>query len=857
MKKNISHIILLLFLTQVGYSQLVTDVSKLNRLHSKYLQKSKSNKRTALEYAKTNDIPKIIKATDGSLMELMSISENDQPQYYITNNIVAAATSSTSELYTGGGAGLSLDGSGITVFEWDGGSVLSTHQEFGSRITNLDAASVWWHSTHVAGTIMASGVDANAKGMAYAANLKSHDWNDDYAEMANEAANGALISNHSYGWLRGWNGTTWWGDTTISKIEDYRFGYYDYSSKAWDDIAYNAPFYLIVKSAGNDRGNSDPSGNNTYPPDGPYDCIPQQGIAKNILTVGAVNDIPSGYTQPSDVVMTSFSSWGPADDGRIKPDIVANGTGLYSSTSTANDAYVSSSGTSMAAPATTGSLALLIQHYENIKGTGSTMLSATLKALVIHTADEAGTNSGPDYEYGWGLLNTESAANKITEDQTTDVISENYLSDGETFTRDITTIGTGPIKVTIVWTDPSGTTPAISLDPADAMLVNDLDLRITQGSNTYYPWKLDKDNPSAAATNSSENNIDNVEMVDIASPLDASVYTITVDHDGTLTNGGQAFSMIISGDIEATVAPTTNFYTLITQPGVNQQVNFTDATANLPTSWQWTFTPSTINYVNGTSSTSQNPQVEFTVTGTYDVSLYASNASGNNTKTKTGYVTVTDAPQNYCTAGTDNAYGYISHVEIGTIDKTSIYSTTTPYYQDWTSETAGVVVSQSHYIKITNGSDDSALDIAFWIDWNRDGDFEDTNESIVYQDNNYGEGVFLIEVPADAEVGKTRMRIRTKYYDDICYACGTTWYGEVEDYSIEIYPCLTWVGGASANWDDASNWSGNVIPTSGYGVTIPTGSSPIIPSGYSATCFSLQLEGNAQLSVEEDLEVVN
>jgi hypothetical protein len=62
-----------------------------------------------------------------------------------------------------------------------------------------------------------------------------------------------------------------------------------------------------------------------------YDCISQQGCAKNILTVGAVNDIVGGYSSPGDVVMSSFSSWGPTDDGRIKPDICANGVGLYSS----------------------------------------------------------------------------------------------------------------------------------------------------------------------------------------------------------------------------------------------------------------------------------------------------------------------------------------------------------------------------------------------------------------------------------------------------------------------------------------------------------------------------------------------
>jgi len=782
--KKVILLLPLFFVLLISKGQTFTNTANLKQLASEYLKKSSLQKEEAIKYAKENNIPMRIE-TNGVLMELMYIDDNGKPQYYATTNINAAATSSTNEVFAGGAAGLSLDGSGVSVREWDGGSVLDTHQELTGRVTNKDAASVWWHSTHVAGTIIASGVVSNAKGMAPSASLVTHDWNNDVSEMATEASEGALVSNHSYGWLRGWEGSTWWGDAAVSTAEDYRFGFYDYSAKAWDEVALNAPYYLIVKSAGNDRDDVAPSGG-AYPNDGPYDCIDQLGIAKNILTVGAISDIPAGYTQPSDVVMSGFSSWGPVDDGRIKPDIVANGTGLYSSSSSAIDAYSSSSGTSMSAPATTGALALLIQHYENLNGTGAKMRSATLKALVLHTADESGSNIGPDYEYGWGLLNTQNAAEKITEDQTTDVISEHYLNDGEVFTREITTTGTSPIKVTIVWTDPAGTPPTASLDPSDIMLVNDLDLRITQASNTYYPWKLDKNNPSNAATNISENNVDNVEMVDISAPMAATTYTITVDHDGSLSGGGQAFSMIISGDIDNSVAPITDFFTDNTVPGINQTVHFTDASINVPTSWLWSFSPATVQFVNGTSTTSKNPEVIFTSTGTYDVSLYTSNSTGNNTEIKTGYIVAGNAPGNYCTANTNSAYGYISRVQLGTIDNSSGYSTSSPYYEDWTAQSTDIVVNQSYNLTVTNGSSNSDLDIAIWIDWNRDGDFQDENEDIVYTNNNGGQGTFTIDVPADAEIGDTRMRIRTKYYDDVCYACGTTDYGEVEDYTLGV-----------------------------------------------------------------------
>ena len=851
MYKSSLIVLFFLFFALAGQAQVETHKANLNRLADRFTHEFNEAKLEATEFARINNIPVRIE-NDTVLKVLMRIDERGFPQYYTTFNANAAITSSTNQVYSGGAAGLNLDGSGISVCEWDGGTVRTTHQEFGVRAVNVDASAIHWHSTHVAGTIIAAGLYSPAKGMAFAASLKSYDWDYDNTEMATEAANGNLISNHSYGWVRGWSGDVWYGDPAISVDEDYKFGFYDITARNWDEISYNAPNYLIVKSAGNDRGNS---GDGSYPPDGPYDCLPQKGVAKNILTVGAVNDIPAGYSNSSEVGLASFSSCGPADDGRIKPDIVANGIALTSTYSTEDDAYASSSGTSMSAPATTGSLALLIQHYENVNGTGAKMRSATLKALVLHTADEAGANVGPDYEFGWGLLNTQSAAAKISEDQTTDVISELVLTNGETFTREITTTGTSPIRVTIVWTDLPGTPPVPSLDPPDAMLVNDLDLRI-EGANTYYPWKLDKDNIEDAATNMGENDVDNVEMVDIVSPTIATTYTITVDHDGTLSSP-QAFSMIISGDIDNAIAPVADFYTDNTSPATGQTIQFIDGTLNNTTSRIWSFSPATVLYQNGTSSTSINPEVMFSVEGTYEVSLSVTNAYGSDVETKTGYIIVGDAPSNYCVANSEGAYGYISRVKMGSVDHASGYSVESPYYQDWTTYTAGVVVGHTHSITITNGNDDIENDIAIWIDWNRDGDFEDSNESIIYLDNNYGQGTFSIEVPSDATIGKTRMRIRTKYYDDNAYSCGTTWYGEVEDYSIVVHPCIIWSGSTDYNWSDPTNWTGGILPSSDDGVTIPMGVTVEIPAGTNAACFSLKLEENALLEINGHLEIEN
>ena len=299
-----------------------------------------------------------------------------------------------------------------------------------------------------------------------------------------------------------------------------------------------------MKSAGNDRGDGPTNG--AYPHDGPYDCISHASIAKNILTVGAVNDIPGGYSGPSSVVMSSFSSWGPADDGRIKPDIVTNGVGLYSADDASNTAYQSLSGTSMASPSAAGSLILLQEHWENLNGAGNYMRAATLKALVIHTADEAGSNTGPDYQFGWGLMNTKNAALKISEDQTINVIEERTLANSGSYNRTVYSNGSEPLKVTICWTDVEGNPTSAQLDPITPMLVNDLDLRITKDASTYYPWKLSRNNPTNAATQNSENNVDNVEVVYIANPV-AGNYNIVIDHDGTLSGGSQPYSIILSG----------------------------------------------------------------------------------------------------------------------------------------------------------------------------------------------------------------------------------------------------------------------------------------------------------------------
>jgi subtilase family protein len=558
-------LVILLFFSGQIISQTVTNTEKLLQISEELDAAWKEKEQRVANYIQKNDVPKSYQSQEGVFYEIIDIIDG-KPIYYRTDNFGAATTTRAKELWVGGNSGLDISGDGyLQLGEWDAGAVRVTHQEFtdqgGSRVTQMDGpTATHYHATHVAGTMVAGGVVGNAKGMSYGGNLKAWQWSNDESEMAAAAAAGLEISNHSYGVAHGWDNNNgnwvWHGASSISPDEDYKFGFYDSGSRQWDQIAYNAPNYLIVKSAGNDRGDGPADAGNGEPEvdggeDG-YDCISPKGIAKNLLTVGAVYEVLD-YTGPESVSMSDFSCWGPADDGRIKPDIVGKGVDVYSTMDGSNDAYGLLEGTSMSAPNVSGSMALLQFHYQDLNS--EIMRASTLKALVLHSADEAGEHDGPDYIYGWGLMNTERAAAVISDNEGQNVIDEIDLSNGDTYSRDVTVPAGADFRVTICWTDVPGSPTSPQLNPSNPMLVNDLDLSIEDASqNDYYPYSLDRDNPSAAATTTGKNYVDNVEMIYIEG-AEPGTYTITVDHDGTLATGGQAFSIIISGIDEYTSVP--------------------------------------------------------------------------------------------------------------------------------------------------------------------------------------------------------------------------------------------------------------------------------------------------------------
>ena len=516
--------------------------------------------------------------------KLISVDEKGWPKYYIGfADPVASITIGANKVWPGAASNLNLSGSDDNMTNklgvWDEGSPLLTHKEFTSRITQKDnAKEVVTHSTHVAGIVMSKGLNPLSKGMAY--NVKGildYDWNSDLSEMSAAAANGLLISNHSYGTVTGWNynsdSARWEFNGRFNEKEDYRFGLYDYDAQVQDSIAYNAPNYLIVFAAGNNRTSVGPAVGQTYwrrnesgrminagarPADissnDSYGSISTDKNAKNVLTVGAVYGIPSYYSKKEDVVISNFSSWGPTDDGRIKPDITAQGVSVYAPIATNDSSYGYLNGTSMASPGAAGSLLLLqeLSHRFTANGAPRILKSATVKGLAIHTANEAGLYPGPDYKYGWGLLNIAEAAQVLNTALTNNnsansphFVYENTLLNGESKSYTITASGTRPVKATIVWTDIKGTSGDV-LNDATPELVNDLDLVITQGTKTHYTWNLTPSSPDNQAFKGI-NNIDNVEKVEVDTSLVGTIYTVTVKHKGTLERGQQNYSLLISG----------------------------------------------------------------------------------------------------------------------------------------------------------------------------------------------------------------------------------------------------------------------------------------------------------------------
>jgi len=468
------------------------------------------------------------------------------------HNSFAATTSRVNQVHA---APYSLSGQGVTLGLWELERPRTTHQQFGGRITAQNGTT-GLHATHVAGTMIGSGAFVSfARGMSPQAQLRSYivaNSGTAYTAWYSGRAN-YVASNNSWGQLVGWSDVTWYGPANAAA--DPKFGKYTLESRNADDATEDDDVIAVV-SAGNERNDDAARGahlhfgfgtqlfGDQHGADfqkGGFDTLPHSATAKNPIVVGASDGTGS---------MSAFSSWGPCDDGRLKPELVAHGVNLFSASDASDANYAWSSGTSMAAPVVTGTIGLLTQYMRGrqIGATGRPRLSQ-MKALLCHTATDLGP-TGPDYRFGYGLMNARKAVDYLVADAASQgrYMRVRTLTQGGVDTLWVYVQQGERVKVTLAWADRAGTANTGGADDSTRALVRDLDLWILgPGSTTVYlPWRLNPASPAAAAT-TGINNVDTVEQVVISAAPTTGWYKVHTKFNGVVNaNVTQACTLVLT-----------------------------------------------------------------------------------------------------------------------------------------------------------------------------------------------------------------------------------------------------------------------------------------------------------------------
>ena len=395
-----------------------------------------------------------------------------------------------------------LTGKNVVVGEWDGTGV-GTHIDYDFRHVRMEPHannSNGAHATHVAGTVLGAGIlNPIAKGMAPEALLYSWDFG---GNIPVEMDSGALkqkieITQNSYSY----------GSDPCSVR-----GTYDGTSQALDRLVVKYPHLLHVYAAGNSRGSNCMTGG--------YRTV-HSGFqaSKNALVVAAVTHLDAN---------SSFHSYGPTMDGRLKPDLSAVGVNVYSTAH--NHTYLGGySGTSMACPGTSGTSALIYELYENkYRNQPSAHI---IKGIMCNASDDIG-RPGPDFMYGYGRINARVAADMINANRfvTRSLVHSSQFSDTIFVPQN-----SHELKVLLCWDD----VPASS--SVGKSLVNDLDLILYDSAgNQFLPWILNPTNPTANAVRGVDT-LNNSEQVTISKP--GSPYYIYRVTGSKIPVGAQEFSL--------------------------------------------------------------------------------------------------------------------------------------------------------------------------------------------------------------------------------------------------------------------------------------------------------------------------
>ncbi len=433
-----------------------------------------------------------------------------------------------------------LNGGGSSVLVYDVGFADKTHPDFGSptRVTWGENGSIATHSTHVSGTIAGDGHNSSGtyKGMAPAAFITSYEY-ESCTPYCLYNSPGDIEANYKDGLFN--HGDNLASNSLGSNIAANGYpcsweGDYELTAQLLDNIANGVlgiPF-LSCWAAGNERG---------YGTCGTgYSTTGVPATAKDPIVVGATNS--------NDHSMTYFSSWGPVDDGRIRPDVCAPGCqvgGDNGTTSTVpGGGYESMCGTSMATPATAGVIADLLQQWRMTPGLPLKPAPSTIKALMINTAFDYG-NVGPDYQFGYGEIR---AVDVIDHLRNKDLLKIASIDQGGEDTYPITVnSGTPVLKATLCWDDPPGQTLA------QKELVNDLDLTLESPNGAItLPWILNPSNPGAAATKGADH-LNPTEQVEVDNPV-AGTWTVHVKAY-QIPQGPQRYSVVANAVLGTSSAP--------------------------------------------------------------------------------------------------------------------------------------------------------------------------------------------------------------------------------------------------------------------------------------------------------------
>ncbi|CAG0933615.1 hypothetical protein PLCT1_02427, partial [Planctomycetaceae bacterium] len=396
----------------------------------------------------------------------------------------------------------------------------------------VDTSGTADHGCHVTGTIIGDGTNnATARGYAPKAYVLAHLWdNVDQERRAAKHNWNHVADNHSYA---SFNGTADdWGQYTAECQEA------DWTNR---DFLMN-----MVQAAGNYAGGG-PGGSYPLPYADGSQSVGSFNAHRNGFIIGAVGD---------NLNITSFSSRGPCQDGRLVPQFSANGETLTSAIRSSDTAYASYSGTSMASPSACGALTLLSQLWRRLHS--NRMLEPdTARSVLALTCQDRG-NVGPDYQYGFGIVDVKAAADVMLADVASGGkrIVRGSVHQGEVVSYDINVAPSTPsLSVACSWLD------IYANVAASVALVNDLDVELVSPTNVvYYPYK----GLTASAANSqnhvftttSANRRDTIELCRVANPASGvwkvrvRGFSVPADPQTGVDNDVTGFVLASSANIE-------------------------------------------------------------------------------------------------------------------------------------------------------------------------------------------------------------------------------------------------------------------------------------------------------------------